>query len=46
VIEGGPVGYFTTLPLKSIVQALRLAGIPASVSQSAGTYVCNHIFTA
>ncbi|CAK9884463.1 MAG: Pyrrolidone-carboxylate peptidase [Candidatus Erwinia impunctatus] len=39
----GPSAYFTTLPLKSIVHELCDAGIPASVSQSAGTFVCNHI---
>ena len=36
--------YFTTLPIKAIVAELRAAGIPASVSQTAGTFVCNHLF--
>jgi len=40
----GPVGYFSTLPIKAIVSALQHAGLPASVSQTAGTYVCNHVF--
>ena len=40
----GPVGYFSTLPIKAIVAALQAAGLPASVSQTAGTYVCNHVF--
>jgi pyroglutamyl-peptidase len=44
VVPGGPVGYFSTLPIKAIVHALREAGIPASVSQTAGTFVCNHVF--
>lgn len=44
VIEGGPVAYWSTLPIKAIVQSIREAGIPASVSQTAGTFVCNHIF--
>lgn len=44
VVEGGPVGYFSTLPIKAIVAALRSAGLPASVSQTAGTFVCNHVF--
>ena len=44
VIVGAPVGYFSTLPIKSIVHEVRAAGIPASVSQSAGTFVCNHVF--
>ncbi|MFZ6849122.1 pyroglutamyl-peptidase I [Undibacterium sp. RuRC25W] len=44
VAEQGPVGYFSTLPIKALVQALRDKGIPASVSHTAGTYVCNHVF--
>ncbi|MTW13274.1 pyroglutamyl-peptidase I [Pseudoduganella eburnea] len=44
IVAGGPAAYFSTLPIKAIVQALRAAGLPASVSQSAGTFVCNHIF--
>lgn len=43
-IAEGPAAYFSTLPIKAIVQALLAAGVPASVSQTAGTYVCNHIF--
>lgn len=46
VVSGGPVGYFSTLPIKAIVHALRDAGVPASVSQTAGTFVCNHVFYA
>ncbi|HEX8404094.1 MAG TPA: pyroglutamyl-peptidase I [Duganella sp.] len=44
VVAGGPAAYFSTLPIKAIVQALRDAGLPSSVSQSAGTFVCNHVF--
>ncbi|MBK6787132.1 MAG: pyroglutamyl-peptidase I [Betaproteobacteria bacterium] len=44
VVPGAPAAYFATLPIKAIVAALRSAGLPASVSQSAGTYVCNHVF--
>lgn len=44
VVEGGPAAYFATLPIKAIHAALRDAGIPATISQSAGTYVCNHVF--
>lgn len=40
----GPVAYWSTLPIKSIVRALRAAGLPAEVSQTAGTFVCNHVF--
>ncbi len=44
IVEGGPAAYFSSLPIKSIVAALRAAGLPASVSQTAGTFVCNHVF--
>lgn len=44
VVRGGPVGYWSTLPIKAITLALREAGIAAEVSQSAGTFVCNHVF--
>lgn len=44
VVAGGPAAYFSTLPIKAIVRALREQGIPASVSQTAGTYTCNAIF--
>ncbi|MFC1438541.1 pyroglutamyl-peptidase I [Streptacidiphilus sp. N1-10] len=39
----GPAAYFSSLPVKECVAAVRAAGLPASVSNSAGTYVCNHI---
>lgn len=39
----GPDAYFTTLPIKAIVSAINEKGIPAQVSNTAGTYVCNHI---
>lgn len=44
VVQGGPAAYFSTLPIKAIVRAMREAGLPASVSQTAGTFVCNHVF--
>jgi pyroglutamyl-peptidase len=44
IVASGPAAYFSTLPIKAIVQALRAAGLPASVSQTAGTFVCNHLF--
>ena len=44
VVPGGPAGLFATLPIKAMVAALRAQGLPASVSQSAGTFVCNHVF--
>ncbi|SCX74658.1 pyroglutamyl-peptidase I [Variovorax sp. EL159] len=44
VVPGAPAAYFSTLPIKAIVRDLRAAGVPASVSNTAGTFVCNHIF--
>jgi len=44
IVNGGPAAYFSTLPIKAIVHELREAGLPASVSPSAGTFVCNHVF--
>ena len=44
VIRGGPAAYFTTLPIKAAAAALREAAIPAEVSNSAGTFLCNHVF--
>ncbi|WP_054839422.1 pyroglutamyl-peptidase I [Thermococcus sp. JCM 11816] len=47
VFEGAPAAYFATIPVKAIVKALREAKIPAAVSNTAGTYVCNAaMFTA
>lgn len=39
----GPAAYFSTLPVRAMVEASRAAGVPAEVSNSAGTYVCNHL---
>lgn len=44
VVAGGPAAYFNTLPIKAMVAGLKAAGFPASVSQTAGTFVCNHVF--
>lgn len=44
IVAGGPAAYFTTLPVKAAVAALREAGLPAIVSHTAGTFVCNHVF--
>jgi pyroglutamyl-peptidase len=41
IAEGGPVAYLATLPLRDIVAAWAAAGIPGSVSESAGLYLCN-----
>jgi pyroglutamyl-peptidase len=44
VIPGGPAAYFATVPLKATLGRLQKAGVPVEVSQTAGTFVCNHIF--
>ena len=43
VFEDGEPAYFATLPIKAMVAAIRNAGIPSSVSNTAGTFVCNHL---
>jgi len=43
VREGGPAAYFCTVPVKAMVAAITKAGIPAEVSNAAGTFVCNHL---
>jgi len=42
--ENGETAYISTLPVKEIAAAMNASGVPASVSLSAGTFVCNHIF--
>ena len=44
IIEDGPVGYFSTLPIYTIVTQLNKAHIPATISNSAGLYLCNRLF--
>ena len=44
IVRGGPAAYFSTLPLKAMLIALHRAGIAAEVSETAGTFVCNHVF--
>jgi pyroglutamyl-peptidase len=46
IIGKGPAAYFSTLPIKAALTALQDAGIDAHISQTAGTYVCNHVFYA
>ncbi|MBC8023466.1 MAG: pyroglutamyl-peptidase I [Burkholderiales bacterium] len=43
IAANGPPAYFATVPVKAMARAIRAAGIPAEVSNSAGTYVCNHV---
>ena len=38
-----PDAYFSKLPIKAMVKAVNAAGIPASVSDTAGTFICNHV---
>jgi pyroglutamyl-peptidase len=44
VVPGGPAAYLATLPVRAAVAALRAAELPALLSMSAGTFVCNHVF--
>lgn len=43
VVPGGPAAYFATLPVREMVEAIRNAGLPASLSYSAGAFVCNDV---
>ena len=43
IFKDGAPAYFSTLPIKAMVQSIRQAGLPASVSNTARTFVCNHL---
>lgn len=43
IVAGGPDAYLSTLPIEKMVEAMRGVGVPAGISNSAGTYVCNHV---
>jgi len=43
IFKDGAPAYFATLPIKAMVQAIRAIGLPASISNTAGTFVCNHL---
>lgn len=43
-VPGAPAAHFATLPVKEIAHRITGAGVPAQVSHSAGTFVCNHVF--
>lgn len=43
IVEDGPAAYFSTLPIKAMLKALLAEGLPAEVSNTAGTFVCNHV---
>ncbi|MGE7602460.1 pyroglutamyl-peptidase I [Peribacillus sp. NPDC097675] len=44
IVDKGPVAYWSQLPIKRMVENMKESNIPASVSHTAGTFVCNHIF--
>jgi pyroglutamyl-peptidase len=44
VVDGAPNAYFSTLPLKAMLKRLHEAQIPAALSHTAGTFVCNQVF--
>lgn len=43
-VAGGPAAHFANLPVKAIAAAIAAEGVPAAVSHTAGTFVCNHAF--
>lgn len=43
VFADGAAAYFSTLPIKKMVEYMKAANIPAAISNTAGTYVCNHL---
>lgn len=43
IFEDGAPAYFSTLPIKAMVAKIQEAGVPASISDTAGTFVCNHL---
>ncbi|MES2423770.1 MAG: pyroglutamyl-peptidase I [Pseudomonadota bacterium] len=44
VVPSGPAAYFSSLPVRAMLEALEGEGIAAEISQTAGTFVCNHVF--
>lgn len=44
VLPGAPAAHFSTLPIKAMAQAVRGSGVPAEISYSAGSFVCNQVF--
>jgi len=44
ILENGPDAYFTSLPIREMVDAMKEANVPAAISLSAGAFLCNHIF--
>lgn len=46
IVDNAANAYFSTLPVKAMLQQLRAAGVPAALSQTAGAFVCNQVFYA
>ena len=46
IVADGPAAYFATLPVRALLSAIRNAGVPAELSLSAGTYLCNQVLYA
>jgi len=44
IVQDGPAAYFSTAPVRAVVDAIRAAGIPANLSLSAGAYLCNMVY--
>ncbi|NJN45776.1 MAG: pyroglutamyl-peptidase I [Candidatus Competibacteraceae bacterium] len=42
-IPGGPIAYYSSLPIRAMVKTMREAGIPADISDAPGTFCCNHL---
>jgi len=42
-VPGGPVAYYSSLPIRAMVKAMRAAGIPADISDTPATFCCNHL---
>jgi pyroglutamyl-peptidase len=43
IVPDGPAAYFATIPVRACFAGVRAAGVPVEVSNSAGTFVCNHV---
>lgn len=43
IVADGPAAYFATLPVRQLVEAMRVVGVPAGLSDTAGTFLCNQV---
>lgn len=46
IVPGAPAAYFSTLPIRAMADAAKAAGVPAEISNCAGTFVCNDLMYA